>query len=257
MKLGACCGITAFEKQDILQDNGFDYFEANFGDVVSLEDAEVDEVIAHITKRGFSCEACNCFFPKSIPLTGNDVDYDMVTEYLEKGMERAQRIGIKSVVFGSSGARNFPEGFTFTEAYKQLIVFLRDYAGPIAAKYGVNIAIEPLTVGETNIIFTVRDGVALAVASGAPNVKGLGDNYHMCNNGDSEEDIRNMPGMVIHSHVSNGKTRKYPRRDDGFDYKPFFDALKFASCERCSIEGRADDFPNDVPEAYAVLSQYK
>ena len=36
-------------------------------------------------------------------------------------------------------------------------------------------------------------------------------------------------------------------------YKKFFDALKIAGCETCSVEARTDDFKADIADALAIL----
>lgn len=253
MKLGACAGCTALDKIEILAKTGFDYVEIGFGDMAKRSDEEFEAFLAKLAELNFKCEAANSFVPGEIKLTGEEVDYAAVTEFVEKGMARAEKIGIKSVVFGSSGARNVPEGFPREKAYEQLVVFLRDYCGPISKKYGVNIAIEPLSTTETNIIFSVEDGVLLGRASGCDNVKGLADLYHMYNNNDDVDNIRKFPGEVIHSHIACGPTRNYPTPDDGFAYKPFVDALKAAGCERLSVEARSQDFAVDAKIAFDLL----
>lgn len=253
MKLGACAGCTALDKIEILAKTGFDYVEIGFGDMAKRSDEEFEAFLAKLAELNFKCEAANSFVPGEIKLTGEEVDYAAVTEFVEKGMARAEKIGIKSVVFGSSGARNVPEGFPREKAYEQLVVFLRDYCGPISKKYGVNIAIEPLSTTETNIIFSVEDGVLLGRASGCDNVKGLADLYHMYNNNDDVDNIMKFPGEVIHSHIACGPTRNYPTPDDGFAYKPFVDALKAAGCARLSVEARSQDFAVDAKIAFDLL----
>lgn len=252
MKLGVCSDLSSFDKLELIAKLGFDYIEINFTDMVLREDEEINVFISNLKKLDFKCEAANCFFPGSIKLTGDEIDYNEISQYLEKGMERASRIGIKTVVFGSSGARNHPEGYSYDKAYEQLVVFLGDYAGPAAKKYGVSIAIEPLGKKEANMIFTAEDGVLLGRASGCDNVKGLVDLYHMYRNGDEFENIIKFPNEIIHAHVCH-PNRNYPLLTDGYDYKPFMQTLKTSGCVRVSIEGRSDDFFNDLPSSIEVL----
>ena len=47
------------------------------------------------------------------------------------------------------------------------------------------------------------------------------------------------------------------KNESEFDYKGFFDALKFAGCERVSIEASTDNFFEDAKIAYDVLKKYK
>ena len=48
-------------------------------------------------------------------------------------------------------------------------------------------------------------------------------------------------------------TRYAPKKDDGYDYSVFLKAVIDSGCERCSVEGRLDNFPEDAVEALEVL----
>ena len=65
-----------------------------------------------------------------------------------------------------------------------MVVFLKELASPIASKYDVNIVIEPLSIGETSMIHTVKDGVDFAQKADFNHVYGLADLFHVCNNKD-------------------------------------------------------------------------
>lgn len=253
MKIGACAGCRTLDRLEVLAKTGFDYVETGFAELTDCSDDELDEFIENLESLGLDCEVANSLLPADIKLTGNEADYDKIREFLERGMVRAKKVGIEVVVFGSAAARNYPEGFSFDRAYEQLVAFLRDYLGPIAARQGLCAVVEPLSTMETNIIHTVADGVKLAKASGCYNVKGLADNFHMAANNDSVDEIYGMHGWILHSHIAHGVTRMYPKRGDGFDYKPFIDALQDAGCLRCTIEANSQDIAADAPEAFELL----
>ena len=90
----------------------------------------------------------------------------------------------------------------------------------------------------------------------------LGDLYHMHVEGDTYKDVRELKGIFRHAHISNpvsqnGDKRIYMKNPDEYDYKGFFDALKFVGCERVSIEAGTDNFNNDVFEAVNIMKMYK
>ena len=58
---------------------------------------------------------------------GENVDYAGITAYLDKGFERAKALGVKKVVFGSGGARSFPEGYSFEKGDGQTISQIIDW----------------------------------------------------------------------------------------------------------------------------------
>lgn len=255
LKFGLCLSAKDHDKIRTLAKLGYDYVEINFTGLAEMADEELDAFLDVLKETGFSCEAANCFIPGSIKLTGDEVDYDVIKAFVSKGMERAERVGIKSVVFGSGGARKIPEGFPRDKAYEQLVVFLKEYAGPIAAEHGVTIAIEPLRSTETNVIHKVSEGVELARRAGLSNVKGLGDIYHMAYENDSDDEPAKFKGEIQHTHISHPVTRHSPKKDDGYDYSVFVKAVIESGCERCSVEGRLVDFDADAKEALEVLKK--
>lgn len=253
MKLGVCLGCKSHHNFKILAEYGYDYVEVNFSELVRMEESEYLEMLSIIKDLNISCEAANCFIPGDIKITGDDVDYQKIAGHMEVGFERAGNIGIKTVVFGSGDARRVAEGFDKEKAYQQLVVFLRDYAAPVAEKYSITIVVEPLEKKACNIIHTVEEGVKLARDCGCDNVKGLGDVYHMYSNNDNISSMAEYKNEIRHAHIAHGISRKFPKQGDGFDYKSFIDALKEAGCERCSIEGSCDDFSVDALEALKYL----
>ena len=93
-----------------------------------------------LERSGIRCEACNNFFPGRIRLTGPDVDEQAVRAYYAKALERAATLGVKSIVFGSAGAKRVPEGFDMDRAYQQVVQVTRE-TGEAAAKYGITIVL--------------------------------------------------------------------------------------------------------------------
>ncbi|MCL2513417.1 MAG: sugar phosphate isomerase/epimerase [Oscillospiraceae bacterium] len=253
MKYGICVDIEELKRVEAAKNCGFDYMEANFTYLTRCEDEVYNAFTACIREIGFPCDAANCFVPGDLKLTGGEIDYPAIADYLAKGMERAKNAGLATVVFGSAGARNVPEGFPKDKAFDQLAYFLANYAGPAAEKAGLQIAIEPLQKGESNIINFVADGVELAEKCGHRAVFGLGDLYHMFLLEDKIEDLYDLKGKILHSHIAFPIGRRYPRPDDGFDYRPFVKAMSDIGCPRCSVEAGFNDFFEDAPLALKAI----
>ena len=257
MKIGVCGGL---DRVATVAACGYDYLETNFKDLAKLSEEEYQKFLAELKNSGITCEAANCFLPGELKVTGENVDYDALREYLAVGYKRAAEVGIKVVVFGSGGARNIPEGYPYKDAINDIIKFVKDIAAPMAAEYGIDLVFEPLRKKETNIINTIKEGAMLASAIGNPNVGTLGDLFHMFVEGDTYDDVRELKGIFRHAHMSYPETvdkRVYMKESDDFDYKGFFDALKYVGCERVSIEAGTDDFENDAREAIKVMNKYK
>lgn len=258
MKFGVCTGLDKEENVKIAADSGYDYIECGFQMFANATEEQLIEWEEREKKYNIYSEAVNCFLPGSLPVTGDDVDYDALTEFVSCGMKNCARMGVKTVVFGSSGARSIPVGYSYEKAVKQMAYFLREIASPEAAKYGITVVTEPLQKAETNMINTIKEGVLLAALADRDNIRCLADLFHMVQCGDTAEDILMIKDSVIHAHISNpvgkdGKKRIYPLSADEYDYKAFVDALKEGTCERCSIEAAVTDFATEAPAAIKML----
>lgn len=258
MRFGVCRGVDALEDIKTAAKAGFDYIECGFSGLSRCSDEEFAAFEAVLKESGLQCEAANGFLPRDYKVVGEEFDEEKIAAYIEKGMVRGAKVGLKVVVFGSGKARAVPEGTSFAEAYKQLVYFLGEVAAPIAAKYGITVVTEPLRKDETNIIHTIKEGVMLGAATGRDNVAGLGDIYHMIGAGDTFDDVRELKGSLLHAHISNpvgkdGRKRLYPASPEEFDYKGFTDALVYAGCPRCSVEANCDDFTVEAPVSARLL----
>ena len=258
MKFGVCIGHEQHDHIEFAAKCGFDYIEVGFASLTEASDEAFAAFKAALARCGIPCESANGFLPGNLPTTGDHVDFAALEVFIDKGMQRAKEVGIEVVVFGSSGSRNLRDGTTYRRGAAQLVEFLREVAGPAAAKYGIRIAIEPLRPTESNIINRVKEGMLLASASGCENVGALGDLYHMAVAGETGAEFDALHGDVFHTHIANpaldtDNPRRYPADASEYDYAGFIRAAEAAGCPRCSIEAGYSDFEVDAPKALAVL----
>ncbi len=240
-------GFTrGFPESQLLKENGVDFHELNLGNIASLSDEQIDNYIAEAQKNGYCYEAANCMIPGEYKFTIDNPDYDALDEYLERALSRAKRLGIKVVVMGSSGARNFPEGVSYDTAFERLVYCLKNHIVPVCEKYGIVCALENLSYGESNILNTIDESIKVVEAVGSEWVKILVDFYHFGYNKDDFNSIRKAKDMIAHIHIAsvvNG--RKYPAPNDGEDYKVITDLLREIGYDK--REGRIS-FEARVPE---------
>ena len=138
MRYGMCMGIDSPQNVKIAKDAGFDYMECGFS-LLSRADEEMFQCFKKALKDSdIKCEAANCFLPGDLPVIGHNFSDKEYVEYIEKGMARGKEIGLEVIVFGSSAARNVPDGISFAEGFRQLGDFLKTVVSPIAEKYGMN-----------------------------------------------------------------------------------------------------------------------
>lgn len=260
MRYGMCMQIDSPERVKTIKEAGFDYVECGFCKLSRADDSVFDAFKKALEENNIKCEAANGFFPKDIPLIGSEYDEKKTVEYMENGMKRGAQIGLKTIVFGSSGARKVPDGISYAEGFRQLGNVLHNVISPTAKKYGITIVIEPLRKDECNIINTVKEGTMLSVLSDTDNIFCLADIYHMAGEGDTFDDIRQLKGSIKHSHISNPVSKKNLKRDfpedmNEYDYRGFIDALEYAGCDTCSVEAQCIDFESETMKAGKLLKK--
>ena len=248
MKLGVCTGSENFK---IARKLGYAYWEFSLAAIAAMNDEEFRDLQKRQKLSLRPVYSCNGMLPGSVPCVGPDASDTAILEYLHHALTRAQKLGVKTVVFGSGASRRVPEGWTHEQAWRQLIHFLM-LAGNTAEKYGITIAIEPLRRQECNIINYVSEATALASIVNLPNVGVLGDTFHMNAVGEPYEALAQAGSLLKHVHISHSPERTYPCSDDGEDYAELFKVLKSIGYEGgISIEAGTSNFESDGAAAFA------
>jgi len=252
IRIGICAGVDKLETVAAL---GYDYMETSLSAIAAMTEDEYEELVRRVDASSIRIEACNGMLPARVRVTGPDVSAQQQHQYLDHAFARARRLGVEVVVFGSSGARNVPEGFDYGTAYRQVNNFLRLAHGH-AQDYGIKIVIEPLRRRESNILNLVSEANLICGMLQLPTVGVLGDTYHMAVNSEPLDVFAQAGPRLWHVHTANAIGRKLPKAGDGEDYEAIFRALNAAGYEgRLSCEAGAEDFDRDAAEALECLKQ--
>lgn len=252
MKFGVCGGP---EMALAAKAAGYDYFEWSVGGLLHpREDESVFEAaLAQVNATGFPCPAVNVFIPGDLKITGEQVDFSTLEYYVSTAMRRAQRAGVKVIVFGSGGARKIPEGFDRERGWNQLVQFGR-MLGPTAGEYGVTVVVEPLNLTETNVINSVSEGARLVREVNHPNLRLLVDGYHWAKDSEAPDGILENGDLLAHAHVATVDGRRPPREGD--DCAVFFNYLRQVGYDgRVSIEGNVADPRTELPAALEIMKR--
>lgn len=255
-----CCGSMIAPAADpvgigiieTLAEIGYDYIELSLADLAALPEAAFEALAGRVARSGLPCEACNNFFPPRVRLTGAQASLPAALEYARAALERAARLGVRTIVFGSAGAKNVPEGFPREAAWDQLVELL-GRLGPLAAGLGMTIAIEPLSRGEANIVNRAAEGLRLASEVGHPGVQLLIDYYHLTLEGEDPSVILQAGPALRHLHFAQAAGRSFPTAGDAASDRFFSLLHQVRYCGRCSIEAFTADFPADARRALRVM----
>jgi len=233
---------------------GFDFVEMKVADLL-MPLAEEKSFIARceeLRQSGLPCLAVNCFLPSTLKVTGPAIDRVSLERFGAIAIRRAAVAGVKTIVFGSGGARHIPDGFDRGVAREQFVDYCR-YLAPLAEREAVTIAIEPLARGECNFINTVAEGAEIVREVAKPAVRLLVDSYHWGTNGEELETLVRHGGLISHVHVSTLPNRR-PPASEPWDPAPFLSALKRGGCQaNISIEAAFCDAEKEVVLALAEL----
>ena len=246
---------TGVEIIEQLKEIGYDYIELSLAHLVALSELEFFELKGRVLSLGINCEVCNNFFPPYLKLTGYEIDIKKIKAYVEKSLDRAGRLRVKILVFGSGPAKNVPEEFSKDKAWEQLITILR-YINNIAKEYGITIAIEPLRKAECNIVNSIQEGLMLVKEVNRSNVKLLADFYHMSVEKENSRILIEARNYIIHVHLAKVEGRVFPKEIIEDNYKPFISNLKqIGYNERVSIEAYSKDFYRDAALSLKFLKE--
>lgn len=258
MKFGCCFG-TSPERAALLREAGFDYGEVDIKRFMELDDEAFDAYAKELLATGLPIESGCVYLANGMSVNRKQADYDAIRKYCELSAKRCNMLGLKTIVYGSGGSRNVPEGMTEEEVFEDIVTFLRDYAVPSVEPYGIQIVIEPLEKWGSDMIHTVAEAQKLSDAVGSKWVQLLADVYHMQSENDPIDELPNYKGRLLHAHTSHplkGK-RICPQHNDGYDQTPFIRAVMSTGCPRISIEADAPagDYLAGIKDAITLLRE--
>ncbi len=241
-----------------LAEAGFDFIELhvqNHLKTTASEGAFLEE-LPRIKAAPLPALAANCFIPGHLKITGPSVDWLALESYVTTTFERAQAAGIETIVFGSGGARQIPEGFDRDRAWKQLVQFGK-MVGPLAKTHAVTVVVEPLntTKGACNVLTSVGESARYVRDVDHANVRLLADAYHWKLDQDSYAELLANAPLLHHVHVATVTSRLAPGLEP-CDLGDFFQALQLGGYDGpISIEARWDDIESQAAAAYTALTE--
>lgn len=232
---------------------GFAFFEIGVQRYARLSDTEFAALRKEVKQLGVKVPVSNSFVPSDIKLVGPEANLDIQNAYITVALSRAKQLGVKTVVFGSGGARKLPDGFPRDQALYQLIDFGRRAAAE-AKKHGITIAVEPLNRGETNIFNTAAEALDYVAAVDRPNFALMVDYYHMLKENEGFDVILRAGKRLKHVHIA-APDRSFPRTPDEANYAMLFETLRKIGY-RGGVSVEANDepqFDEVAPKTIAML----
>ncbi|WAC10422.1 sugar phosphate isomerase/epimerase family protein [Dyadobacter pollutisoli] len=248
---------AAYNKATFLKESGCTYIEESVaGFLIPPDgDAQYEKNLQQLRQDHFPIKSYVILLPGSLKTLGPDANHEAILQRTELVLKRAKECGSQYVVFGSGASRVIPDGFDRAIAKAQHIELTKKMA-PLAEKYGVTIAVEPLNRGETNFINSLAEGVEIVDAVKSPRIKLLCDIYHMLKEDESPLEIVKYGKHIVHCHIAEKESRT-PPGVKGDDFRPYLSALKKINYKGgLSIECFVyTDFDKEAKRGIEVLKQ--
>lgn len=253
-------GICASCKQAAsLKNISFDYLEENVRRFLVPDQPEEDFAaqLSQARSLPIPVEAANSFIPPDLKLIATptqQVDTARLERYVKAALQRAERTGIRVIVFGSGNARACPPDYDHDDALRQIGDHLTTWSG-WARNHGVEIVLEPLRYQETNTLNTVAESGAFVLPLADTGARLLADIYHMACNGEDPETILPWASLLSHVHVAEREERAAPGRH-GEDFRSYFATLHKGNYDRrISIECKWGDLAIEAEPGIATLRE--
>lgn len=247
MRFGVC---TSSANAAAVRAGGWDFVEENVQGFLKGLDADWPTP----PKPDLPVPSANSLVPGSLPIVGPAVDAAKLKTYMGRVLQRADAVGMHTLVFGSGAARNVPDGFDRNRAVDQITAFLAESADA-ARRYGVTLVIEPLNRSECNILNTVAEAMTYVDRLKHPNVQCLVDSYHFWLEDEPLSSLEAALPAIKHVHVADRDGRVAPGESGTSDYGPFMKVLKAGGYDGLTaVECRGFDLATNGPRALRVLA---
>jgi len=251
--LGVC---APYEKAAMLRELGYSFVEESVGRFLLPDKGEeaYAQNLQQLKTTGMPIRSYIYFFPGSLKSVGPTLHHEAILQRADLALKRAKECGSKNIVFGSGGSRAIPDGFDRDKAKAQHIELCQKMA-PLAEKYGITLAVEPLNRSETNFINSLAEGAEIIQAVNNPWFKLQCDIYHMLKDDEKPEEIIKYKDYIVHCHLAEKQKRTAPGIV-GDDFKPYFRALKKIKYSGgLSLECNWTDFDKEVKQGIDVVKQ--
>ncbi len=216
--------------------------------------AEFEKELRRMEKSPIPVLSCNNFLRgDALRSVGPDAKPDNVLQFAGTTFRRAKRAGVQRIIFGSSGSRRLPKGWSKAQADEQFISLLRKM-GDLAGAEGIIVAVENLQQRECNYLTRLHEVGEIVTEVNHPHIRVLADIYHSSCMQDPTEDYRKYAPIIEMVEIAEAEGRTVPGVN-GQNFRPYFKALREGGYHGpIEIEGEWTE-ADQIARAYAVIRE--
>ncbi len=202
--------------------HGFDGIEVS---MFHAKDFALNDIRAGLKQHGLECTVCSVI-PSGLSVISDDASVRQKTRaHLEECIKTTADVGAKIIAGPLYSPVGYLPGRRRTADEWKWAVECYQALGPVLARHGVTIAIEPLNRFETYFLNTAADAVALCDQINHPNVGILFDTFHA----NIEEKNIGLAYRTVAPHLKHVHTCENDRGIPGsghVEWKDVFQALR-------------------------------
>jgi sugar phosphate isomerase/epimerase len=215
--------------------------------------AEFEKELRKMEQSPIPVLSCNSFLRgDALRSVGPNAKTEDVLTFAGTAFKRAKRAGVERIIFGSSGSRRLPEGWSKAQADKQFISLLKKM-GDLAGAEGVVVAVENLQQRECNYLTRIHEVGEIVTEVNHPHIRLLADIYHSSCMQDPPEDFQKYAHLIEMVEIAEAKGRTVPGVN-GQDFRPYFNALRQGGYQGpIEIEGKWE--VDQISKAYATIRE--
>lgn len=232
---------------------GADYLEPTIVGNVIVQDAD-GRWQPDLTLRGRALSPSFAILcPGELRLSDPAFPLEQVRDYLRIAFAAVSALARPgaTVVLGSGGARRLPAGVPFQEGRQQFARAVQ-VARDVAAEHGLEVILEPLHRGETDLINTLAEAIGFLDEFGMGELRVVADLFHIMLEQESLDVIRAHAGRVAHAHIAD--TDRRPPGQGDWPLAEFLHALRGGGyLGHVSIECTWADVAAEAGPALAAL----
>jgi sugar phosphate isomerase/epimerase len=227
MRFGCC--VTP-DQIGIVADAGFDFCELPARSLMPFDDdGAALPALRAIGAAPLPVESFNVLVPPQLRMVGPSADREALQTYFQRAFGRMRSLGGAVAVLGSGGARNLPEDMPREQALDQLAETLK-LAADEANQAGIDLALEHLNRGESNVFNSIGECQAFIQERGLSGLRLLADLHHLELEHEPLSAVTSAAPLLAHVHVADGG-RRAPGYG-GYDYAGFMRTLHAAGYDR-------------------------
>ena len=254
MRLG-CFGKT--DQIAAIRSAGYDSAELDFCELTNMDENAFLSFYKEASASGLGFEVFSGLIPLTERFHSPDFNLDYWLTRTEKGAARAAELGCYMIPFGAGKCRSIPEDVDAADASAKVADIVRAFSH-VLSEHGILLVVEPLGPANSNYLNTLPEVQDFLTKVDHPNCSSMCDLRHMHKTGEALSNISAYRDIVKHAHIDypRGMERYFPASDDGYDYRPYFDALHQANYDKIlTVEATAvrKDFSSEAAACCAFL----